>query len=1171
MKKLLLILCLSAFFVGKTQTILPAGTGGQVNWWSVQNFLKIGTLQVATTADTLVMIRRDDSAVATMGISAFRAYLNSGYILYTDTSSLILTQARAVNSYYPNTGGNFKAGGYIGMPTLSTSPAAVSGYTIFFRDSAGGWAERLPNGNINVFRSINSHTANRSYYLPDSNGTVALKDFSEQYSDTAALVAPYARLTAVILNGTAPETKGFNVVNRGTVGNLGLPFQVSSPAPKLVENSLYSDSTIALALRIAFNGDIVRWTFPNISTNHTFIYPDSSGHLALTEYSLQKSDTASIVSGYVRSVNGVANRTTATSGQNPVIDISASYVGQTSITTLGTVGTGVWNATAITYAKLNLSSSIVNADISTSAAIAYSKLNLSNSIVNGDISNVAWTKITGTPTTIGGYGITDYNSLGDARWLKLTGGNLTGDVFSTANLIVGSVTDTLNNINIYSRHSIFSGDTSFARVGKFSGSIISGANSIIGDTTAQHRLTIQGNSGINNAGALLTIVGGTRTIVAIGNHASIFGGTWDSLATIYTVGKPLYINANRTLFNTATDNGTDAIQVQGTASISSNLFVKGGAVNISRATTANGGYTIYQTAGVNDWITGMNTTASIISDYQIYGYGVGATAFSIAKSTNQATFYYPLTVALNNGSAGDIVVNGGGGLLTTRTAPQLVTDLGVLTTSLAATTYVPYTGATGNVTLGTHGFTANDITTTGTGTIFTNTGATTSQKSIVLGNTGGSLYFTLEGSAGGFFTGAAAYSTDIATNTATNLNIGTSGIVRTTWDASGNIVTTGGLTVNGVVGLNVVSANTSTIANFQNTNTGSGYGVVIEAGFTSHYALLVQNAALTTNLFVLDGGTGGATFNYGVNAASFSTGGTGSQFLMANGTTNDTNFIATHGWRQKGIDSINALLAGLGTNYWARNSGAVSLSTGTDYVSITRGDASTSLEARGTLWLATFNTSAISLQPLTSANRMTVSMLEQQGFHIQTSLGSVNIDTLKIQWSQGSKSGILVAPTLTVGGTWNLQDTSGIVQLSWGAGVGNGRVPFGSGAFPRTVLRDTTVFTYAAGLLSVPNVTISALSAGVVYSTSTGVLTNTAPAGVSVVRGSFSATGTATTTFTVTIGQTMANTNYIPVIAATDLLTAVNYYITNKTTTTFDVVFVSGLTGSVTFGWIVAP
>jgi trimeric autotransporter adhesin len=56
---------------------------------------------------------------------------------------------------------------------------------------------------------------------------------------------------------------------------------------------------------------------------------------------------ASPTTGTVTSVSGTTNRITSTGGATPVIDISAAYVGQTSITTLGTVSTGTWQGTAI--------------------------------------------------------------------------------------------------------------------------------------------------------------------------------------------------------------------------------------------------------------------------------------------------------------------------------------------------------------------------------------------------------------------------------------------------------------------------------------------------------------------------------------------------------------------------------------------------------------------------------------------------------------------------------------------------------------------------------------------------------------------------------------------------------------------------------------------------------
>lgn len=72
--------------------------------------------------------------------------------------------------------------------------------------------------------------------------------------------------------------------------------------------------------------------------------------------------------------------------------------------------------------------------------------------------------------------------------------------------------------------------------------------------------------------------------------------------------------------------------------------------------------------------------------------------------------------------------------------------------------------------------------------------------------------------------------------------------------------------------------------------------------------------------------------------------------------------------------------------------------------------------------------------------------------------------------------------------------------------------------------------------------------------------------------GTVSQVGTATTTFTVTIGATMANTNYrVPSPGALNVLSAAPCYITNKTTTTFDVVYLTGLTGTVAFDWNLYP
>lgn len=93
--------------------------------------------------------------------------------------------------------------------------------------------------------------------------------------------------------------------------------------------------------------------FPN-----SLITPDNADLIPIVDVSAGETKkitwanlVAAIGGGTVTSVSGTANRITSTGGATPVIDISASYVGQASITTLGTITTGTWNATAITEVR----------------------------------------------------------------------------------------------------------------------------------------------------------------------------------------------------------------------------------------------------------------------------------------------------------------------------------------------------------------------------------------------------------------------------------------------------------------------------------------------------------------------------------------------------------------------------------------------------------------------------------------------------------------------------------------------------------------------------------------------------------------------------------------------------------------------------------------------------
>ena len=307
--------------------------------------------------------------------------------------------------------------------------------------------------------------------------------------------------------------------------------------------------------------------------------------------------------GGVASVSGTANRITSTGGVNPIIDIAATYVGQNSITTLGTITTGVWNGTTITetHGGTNQSTYILGDTLYSSAANTLSKLAGNITAVKQYLSQTGTGAVSAAPA-----------------WATISGGDITGAALSKTDDT--NVTMTLGGtpltalLRATSMTLGWAGQLSLTRGGT-NGNLVASLGGIVWSDAAQMQI-LAGTATASKmllSGASATPSWSTSTIPssagATANKALVSDGTNYVLSTV------TFPNASATAGKIIRSDGTNWVASTSTFAdtyTASNLLYSNGANTVTGLATANNGLLVTSSAGVPSILAGPGTTGNML-------------------------------------------------------------------------------------------------------------------------------------------------------------------------------------------------------------------------------------------------------------------------------------------------------------------------------------------------------------------------------------------------------------------------------------------------------------------------------------------------------------------------------------------------------------------------------
>lgn len=222
--------------------------------------------------------------------------------------------------------------------------------------SSSGTVWTIDNSTVTLAKMANVATATVFYRKTAGTGAPEVQTLATLKTDLGLTGTNSGDQTSIVgITGTKAQ---FNTA--ATDGDFLFVGDITQYTDEMAQDAIgamvdasivYVDAT-PLLTRAALTGDITASQGSNATTLATVNSNVGSFTYAnITVNAKGLITAASSGTAPVTSVSGTTNRITITGTTTPSVDIAATYVGQSSITTLGTIGTGVWNGTTIAIAN----------------------------------------------------------------------------------------------------------------------------------------------------------------------------------------------------------------------------------------------------------------------------------------------------------------------------------------------------------------------------------------------------------------------------------------------------------------------------------------------------------------------------------------------------------------------------------------------------------------------------------------------------------------------------------------------------------------------------------------------------------------------------------------------------------------------------------------------------